>query len=306
MKCVLPGFFSVAILFFLLAVPATASAAPQPDTLRYTASAPITAQLQLMQLRLAEQQYALRQARGQLRTAVQGRRQAWLSAAALAAGLALVLGLSWWAGRQRRRRTAHEEHLRARIAADLHEEVGTLLARVSMQADLLHQQQPELSPALERLLGNSRAAALTMRDIAWSSDTQTGTVGALLDRMRDHLDHVAAPAGLLTLLRTNGLHDNQPLRPELRQHLYLIFKEAVANVLLHATQATTITVNLTHYAVASDLVFTIENDGRPALAAVRSGIGLRNMQQRAAALRGALEAGPRREGGFGVRLQVPF
>jgi len=306
MKCLLHSFFSVAILFLLLAPAGHTAAAPQPDSLGYATSGALAEQLQLANLRLARQQQLLLQTQAQLRTAVYGRRQAWLSAATLAAGLLLTLGLGWWAGRKRRQRTAQEEHLRARIAADLHDEVGTLLARVSMQADLLHQQQPELSPALERLLGNSRAAALTMRDIAWSADTQTATVGALLDRMRDHLDQTVAPAGLLAQLRSNGLHDNQPLPSELRQHLYLIFKEAVANILHHATQATTITITLTHYDVASDLVFTIENDGRPALVPVRSGIGLRNMQQRAAALRGALEAGPRQEGGFGVRLQVPF
>ena len=302
MKCLISRVFSVAILLASLA----SRAAPQPDSLSQAMRWPLAAQLKLAHTHLAQQRTALLQTKARLRTAEYSRRLAWLSAEALAAGLLLTLGLGWWASRKRRQRTELEEHLRARIAADLHDEVGTLLARVSMQADLLHQQQPEPSPALERLLGNSRAAALTMRDIAWSIDTQAGTVGALLDRMRDHLDQTATPAGLLARLRTNGLHDDQPLHPELRQHLYLIFKEAVANVLQHATQATTITVTLTHYDVASDLVFTIENDGRPATSSARPSLGLRNMQQRAIALRGSLEAGPRREGGFGVRLQVPF
>ncbi len=305
MKCVLSRFLFVAILVVRLGPPAHA-AAPQPDSLRYTTSQSLAVQLGQARVRLGQLHQALARTRTQLRTAEYNRHLAWLSAAALAAGLVMTLGLATWASRQRRRRAAHEELLRTRLAADLHDEVGTLLARVSMQADLLHQQQPEPSPALARLLGNSHAAARTMRDIVWSTDAQAGTVGALLDRIRDHLDHTAAPAGLRTRLRANGLRDDLPLPSELRQHLYLVFKEAVTNVLLHAPQATTLAVTLTHYAVASDLVLTIEDDGHPATAPGRSGVGLRTMLLRASALRGTLEAGPRREGGFRVQLQVPF
>ena len=258
------------------------------------------------ELRQQRQRIALLQTQAQLRTAQYSRRLAWLGAAVLAVGLLLTLGLGWWATRQRRLRTEREARLRNRIAADLHNEVGTLLARVSMQADLLHQQQPEPSPALDRLLGNSRAAARTMRDIVWSIDAQADTVGALLDRIRDHLDQTATPAGLLTQLITNGLRNDLPLRPELRQHLYLIFKEAVTNAVRHATHATTLAVTLTRYDVTNALVLTIEDDGTAGLPPARSGRGLRNMQQRAADLRGTLEAGPRREGGFRVQLQAPF
>jgi signal transduction histidine kinase len=306
MKCLPNRFFSVAILFLLLASVVCAAAAPQPDSVRYATNSPLTTQLQLARVRLDREHQALARLRARLHLAEYDRRRAWLSAATLAAGLVLTLGLGWWASRRWRQRAAHEEHLRARLAADLHDEVGTLLARVSMQADLLHQQQPEPSPALTRLLGNSHAAARTMRDIVWSIDAQADTVGALLDRIRDYLDHTATPAGLRTQLRTNGLHDDQPLPSELRQHLYLIFKEAVANTLQHAAHATTLTVTLTHYAVARDLLLTIEDDGDPATPAGRQGVGLHTMQLRATTLRGTLAAGRRSEGGFRVQLQVPF
>lgn len=299
MKSALSRFFSTAILFLLLALRAGA-AVPQPDSLPYAPSRPLAAERRLTQL-----SQALRQTRARLHQAEAGRRRAWLGVAALAGGLSVALGLAWWATRQRRH-AARQAQLHTHLTADLHEEVGTLLARVSMQAELLHQQQPEPSPALARLLGNSHAAARTMRDLVWSADAQATTVGALLDRVRDYLDHTAAPAGLHTQLRINGLPDGLPLPAGLRQHLYLLVKEAVANALAHAAQATTLTVTLTHYAVARDLILSIEDDGLPSAAPARVGLGLRTMQQRAQALRGTLEAGPRREGGFRVQLQVPF
>lgn len=253
------------------------------------------------QLSRQRQRIALLQTQGQLHTAQYSRRLAQLGAAVLAGLLLLTLGLVAWAGRQRRLRTEREERLRNRIAADLHDEVGTLLARVSMQADLLNQEQPH--PALDRLLGNSRAAAGTMRDIVWGIDAQSDTVGALLDRMRDHLDQTAAPAGLNTHLATTGLPDQLPLPPELRQHLYLVFKEAVTNAARHARQATDVWVALARE--NGRLSLLVRNNGQPA-GTSRSGMGLRNMRQRADAIHGTLVAGPEPDGGFQVRLEAPL
>jgi signal transduction histidine kinase len=247
------------------------------------------------------QRITLLRTQAQLRTAQYSRRLAQLGTATLAGVLLLTLGLLAWTSRQRRLRVVREERLRNRIAADLHDEVGTLLTRVNMQADLLSQQQPH--PALERLLGNSRAAAGTMRDIVWGIDAQSDTVGSLLDRMRDHLDQTAAPAGLNTHLATNGLPDALVLPPELRQHLYLVFKEAVTNAARHARQASDLWVSLTR--ANGQLQLMVHNNGQTA-GSSRSGMGLRSMRQRAEALRGTLVAGPEPEGGFRVRLVVPF
>ncbi len=223
---------------------------------------------------------------------------------------AVVLGLGggglllYLSQRRRLARVQREARLRTGIAADLHDEVGTILTRISLQAEALRGAAPAARPALlERLLANSRAAARTMRDIVWGIDAAADTAGSLLDRMRDHLDQTAAPAGLLTELRATGLPDAEALPPELRQHLYLIFKEATTNALRHAPGATCLRVALSRRAGQLELV--VENDGRPAAPAARSGMGLRNMRQRAAALRGHLEAGPLPEGGFRVRLVVP-
>lgn len=248
--------------------------------------------------------FALLQTQARLRTAEQDRHQAWLAAAGLAAALLLALGLGWWAARQQRLRAERETQLRLRLAAELHAEADTLLTHVSQQADLLSQQQPELS--LAHLAGTSRAAAHTMRDIVWSIDAQADTVGALVSRMREYLDQAAAPAGLLTEVHADGLHAAQRLRPELRQHLYLVFKEAVTNVLRHASRPTKVVVTLTCYTVANVLMLAIEDDGQPSAGSIRSGQGLRAMYERAQALRGTLEVGPQPQGGFRVWLQVPF
>jgi signal transduction histidine kinase len=224
--------------------------------------------------------------------------------------LATAGGLTYLSQRRRLARVLREERLRTRIATDLHDEVGTLLARVSMQADLLRQSQTVESPALDRLLTNARAAAGTMRDIVWGIDAHADTTGALLDRMREHLDQSAATAGLNTHLTVTGLTDEQPLASELRQHLFLIFKEAVTNAVRHAHQATDLWATLS--CDNGELHLLVRDNGRPAAAPAgpgrkSSGLGLRSMRQRAQALHGTLVAGPASDApGFTVALTVPL
>ncbi len=221
----------------------------------------------------------------------------------LLAGVVL-LGLFYSVHRRRVGRILREERLRNRIAADLHDEVGTLLTRISLQAEMIRQSQPAGSPALDRLLTNSRAAARTMRDIVWGIDAHADTVGSLLDRMRDHLDQTATPTGLNTQLLVTGLTDAAPLPPETRQQLYLIFKEAVTNTARHARAATQLTVSLTRRANA--LTLLVQDDGQPHASATRSGLGRRSMEQRAASINGYLTAGFAPGGGFRVEVRVPM
>ncbi|RAK70338.1 histidine kinase [Hymenobacter edaphi] len=243
-------------------------------------------------------------ARDQQREAELDRRTFLFVAVLVGGGLLLILALVRQRARHLLNSTAAALRMRTRIAADLHDEVGTLLTRVNLQAELLRQTQPQADAALERLLANSRHAASTMRDIVWGIDAEADTVGALLDRMRDHLDQTAPPAGLATELHVHGLRDEEYLPPELRQHLYLIFKEAVSNAARHARGATELRVGLER--LEGHLRLRVADDGAaPAVPSGRSGLGLRSMQQRATALRGTLSTGPGPERGFLVELLVP-
>jgi signal transduction histidine kinase len=225
---------------------------------------------------------------------------AWAAGSMLLAGLAAATVYVWQ--RQRTSRLLHEQTLRSRIAADLHDEVGALLTRVNLQAEVLHE-TGATSHQLGELLEDSRAAVATMRDVVWSIDAHADTVGALLDRMRDHLERSVEPAGWHFELRVENLIDTDTLAPQVRQHLYLIFKEAVTNALRHARHATTLRI----YCGREDrrLILDVWDDGRlhPS-PTTRSGLGLRSMMQRATALGGTLEAGPMATGGYRVRCEV--
>lgn len=245
------------------------------------------------------QRIAALEAQTQQRASAWRRRGGWL------AGMLLLgmMGLAYGTHRRRLARVRREESLRSRIAADLHDDVGTLLTRISMQAELLRDAPPAVAgPALDRLLANTQTAARTMRDIVWGIDPQADTAGALLDRMREYLDHAAAPVGLLTELTVEGLPDETTVSAEARQQLYLIFKEAVTNVVRHAKQATYLRVKVR--GEGRQLVLSVWDDGQLQPLRQHSGTGLRTMQQRASAVGGSATAGFDAGGGFRVVARV--
>jgi hypothetical protein len=115
------------------------------------------------------------------------------------AGALLLLGagaamLAWYRRRQRQREIA----LRQRLAADLHDDVGSLLTQVALEGALLRHEQPT-APQLvrvNRLVTASQQAVRQLRDVVWSVDAQNDSFPALLDRLRDHAHEVLSLAGV--------------------------------------------------------------------------------------------------------------
>ncbi|GAA4038622.1 hypothetical protein GCM10022409_25220 [Hymenobacter glaciei] len=260
------------------------------------------------------------QHRVDLKLLAQGRELDHLRHQRLVVGLLLVAVLSALGGtallwRYRQRQRQREIALRNRIAADLHDDVGTLLSQIAMQSGLL--QEGLADAAGQRLqLGEiteaSRAAVRQLNDVVWSLDTQNDHLPDLLDRMRDYASEVLGVAGIeATFDFPTGLPD-QRLSALLRRNLYLIYKKALHNVLQHAPSATLVVVSLRCVAGSlPQLVLEVRDNGQDGTApnsehGQRTGQGLRSMATRAEAMGGAATAGPVPGGGFRVQVAVPL
>ncbi|MDJ0366164.1 histidine kinase [Hymenobacter sp. H14-R3] len=212
--------------------------------------------------------------------------------AAALVGLALVVlaagGYGLW--RYRRRETLRQEALRTRIAADLHDEVGSMLTQISMQSTLLR--EGRYAPAqqqayLDQMADASRRAARQMSDAVWSIDARYDSAASLLDRLRDHAHEVLPPAGLELDFAAEPAVATAPLPLATRQALYYIYKEALHNVVKHA-QARQVRVRLR--LLGQQLELLVHDDGRglPTAAGRPGGQGLRNMRMRAQAVGGVI------------------
>ena len=229
----------------------------------------------------------------------------------LAGGVSLgLVGLLLGAAllRSFRCRQRHREQLlRQSLAADLHDGVGGLLTQISIDSALLHTGVTSLDQhqRLTRITESSQQAVQQMGDILWRIDSPHGTWACVVERMRDYAYVLLAPAGIEMEFDAPDAVAALPLDAETSQQLYLIFKEAIHNVVKHSRASL---VHICLHQQAAELVL-VEQDDVPGLGCGASGAGrgLCSMRQRAAAI-GAQAGFGRHAGrpGFRVIVRLPM
>jgi signal transduction histidine kinase len=239
----------------------------------------------------------------------------------LAAWLLVVLGAGLILRTRRERvaeaaRMREEERLRRmseerlRIARELHDALGHQLSLINVQSGValhLNEELPEqtrasltaIKEASKEALGELRSVLEILRE---GGESAPRTPALTLDR----LDDLAAQAGTAGLeVRTETEGEGRPLPFGVEAAAFRIIQEALTNVTRHAGQATA-TVRVSYG--PHDLTVEIDDDGRgPATrSATPGGKGILGMRERASALGGSLDAGPRPGGGFRVKATLPL
>jgi len=179
------------------------------------------------------------------------------------------------------------ERLRTKIASDLHDEVGSSLTKISIYSELVQNglDEKEKATYLHSIGGLSREVVSTMSDIVWSIDNNNDSLHELINRMKDFATEVLHARNIdfeFTLPKTES---KKVLDPVLRQNIYLIFKEAINNIVKHSKASRVNVYIKTH----PHFELRIEDNG-VGLAAHQShsGNGLRNMNRRAVAVGGTI------------------
>jgi signal transduction histidine kinase len=201
------------------------------------------------------------------------------------------------------RRQAGEERLR--IARELHDVLAHDISLINVQAGVaLHliDERPEqardalaaIKHASKDALGELRSVLEALRAAGPAPRAPTAGLARL-----DEVVAGAAAAGLRVDTAIEG--DPQPLPAAVDLAAFRIVQEAVTNVIRHAGAAGA-AVRLRYG--PDDLVVEVTDDGRGG-AVNGHGSGLAGMAERAAALGGTLDAGPRPGGGFAVRARLP-
>ncbi len=202
----------------------------------------------------------------------------------------------------RERRLRAIEQLRLRIAADLHDDIGSVLTKITMQTELL-KQDPEaagIHPALDNIAASSRSVVSSMSDIVWAIDSRNDAVGNLLDRMREFASTTLPDERYCVRFRLEGIDQLATLPPETRQNIYLVFKEALNNVAKHSN-ADSVDIALVNG--REGFLMEIRDNGKGrADCGRKTGHGLRNMRMRAARIGAELDIAS--TDGYVVRLHL--
>lgn len=206
-------------------------------------------------------------------------------------------------------RRAGEE--RIRIARELHDVVAHNISVINVQSNTalhLMGRQPEIArEALSTIHEVSRQALVELRSIlgvlrSVDDEAPRGPAPGL-GRLED-LVGMAKSAGVNVRVEEHHLQTGLPAPVDLAA--YRIVQEALTNVARHAAGATAVV----RVACQDDhLLVEVDDDGgspAPGLNTSGAGSGILGMAERAQALGGTLEAGPRPGRGFHVCARLPI
>lgn len=201
----------------------------------------------------------------------------------------------------RRLDRAREEEVK-RLAHELHDEAGQMLAVVHLDLDrVANELAPGLRDRLEPVRARLREVELQLRRISHEMRPTALDDLGLLPALRFLGEGVARRAGIA--VRVEDELDRR-LPPEVETVLYRAAQEALTNVARHA-RATRATVRLGHE--EGLVVLTVTDDGMgfdPGRAGDSAGLGITGMRERLASIGGTLEI--RSSPGKGTMLRAPI
>ncbi|BCS32558.2 hypothetical protein TBR22_A17720 [Luteitalea sp. TBR-22] len=186
--------------------------------------------------------------------------------------------------------TARDEE-RARIARDLHDDLGQRMASIAIGLGRVRRVAAELAPSVAEAIGQVQADAKALsgdlREL--SHDLHPGALEhvGLVETLRERCAELASDTGIVVRLHASGECRDLPAAVALC--LYRIAQEALQNVRVHA-QARQVTVTLTRGATRVHL--EVADDGRgigEAGRRSRRGLGLTSIGERVRLLSGTFD-----------------
>ena len=226
--------------------------------------------------------------------------------------LAGIIYLVSTAKLKRQLRTAKQKELieteRARIARDLHDQLGANLTQITLLGEMaeLDKEQPgEVAEHAQQICDTARETTRSLDEIVWAVNPSNDTLEGLVNYACKYAQDYFALAGVSYRAELPPNLPPTPILPEVRHNIFLAFKEAVNNVVKHA-KATEARVKL--QLDADKFILSIADNGRGLgdISGKSLRNGMKNMKRRLADVRGEFEISPSEKGGTIVRLVVPL
>ena len=239
----------------------------------------------------------------------------WFLTGATVALLGLIIGTVSYVSTQRLQRQLAAlrqqeaiERERARIARDLHDQLGANLTQVALLGEMAEadkDQPKEVESHARQISQTARETTHALDEIVWTVNPSNDTLDGLVNYVCKYAQDYLAMAGLKYRLEVPPELPGVPISPELRHNVFLAAKEAVNNVVKHSAASS---AWLRLALVPNGFTLEIEDNGRglvPADTRKRRN-GLNNMRKRMEEVGGQFELTPRAEGGTRVKLVVPL
>jgi signal transduction histidine kinase len=186
---------------------------------------------------------------------------------------------------QERQRVEHQRAMaqeRARIAQDLHDELGSGITEISMLAARARSAtapDEKRGGYLDHVGSKARELVTALDEIVWAMNPRHDSLASLVSYFSLYADRFLGLANIAWRLEGPGGAPDQVVDSKRRHQLFLAFKEALTNVVRHSG-ATEVRVNIN--GAAGELSMSIADNGRGLRAGGRAEDmdGVTNMRSR--------------------------
>jgi ligand-binding sensor domain-containing protein/signal transduction histidine kinase len=131
------------------------------------------------------------------------------------------------------------ERDRARIAKDIHDDIGAGLTQITLLTELARREPQQVGGHLDRITGSARQLTRAMDEIVWAVDPQHDTLNGLMDYVSAFAEDFLRTAGIRCRMDLPVTLPEAHVDAEMRYNLFLALKEALNNIAKHskATEA---------------------------------------------------------------------
>ena len=195
------------------------------------------------------------------------------------------------------------ERERARIAKDIHDDLGANLTLIAVLGDLARHEKA--GERIQKMASTARQAVKSLDEIVWAVNPRNDTLAHLLDYTGQYAVDYLRAAGVRCLLDVPEQTPPREVPSNVRHNLFLVVKEALQNIVKHA-QATAVWLRIS--ATGQGLRVVIEDNGRGFESVTETALtdGLRNMRQRMDEIGGTYRIQSRVGQGTEIIVELPW
>jgi signal transduction histidine kinase len=199
---------------------------------------------------------------------------------------------------------------RARIARDIHDDLGAGLTQLVLQGEVAQTEFPEGSPArvqLDQLCERARAASHALDEVVWAVNSKRDTLWDFTSYLCKYAQNFLGTTPIRCRLDVQTDMPASGLDLPVRRGLLLAVKEALNNAAKHS-EASELFLRIHCEVSRSQVVVVVEDNGKgfDAAAVGTEGNGLTNMQQRLAEMGGECRVFSVPGGGCRVEFRMPL
>ena len=200
----------------------------------------------------------------------------------------------------------HKE--RARIAKDIHDDLGASLTQISLIGELAQQDRdtPEkVGTHIETISNTARRAVKSLDEIVWAVNPRNDTLAHFIDYTGQFALDYLRLAGMRCRLDLPEQTPARELSTDVRHNLFLVVKEAINNTVKHA-HATELRLRIAVTDEKVQIVIEDNGQGFDQLPAANGADGLHNMRARLADIGGSCSIQGRPGAGAKVTVEIPW